>query len=117
MGAPTRQLSSGKTSTVPLDFFGFEKRASPALYPLGTDIGSLGAADRQRFGPTPGWHAVSINRLYDREGLYRHFLAYYEPVDRVGSSIFVYYITVEEANRVRREYGLSPLGSDSLSTR
>lgn len=89
--------------------------------------------DRQQFisgedyGPKPGWHAVSVPLLRgeptavaDGEGgwtwldlyEYNYFLQF-EPVARVGYGIYVYHITVDDANRVRRELGLRELTSDS----
>ena len=33
----------------------------------------------------------------------------FEPVDMIGYSIYIYHITPEEANRARREMGLSEI--------
>jgi len=55
--------------------------------------------------PQPGWYALSANSLYDREKQYRYFL-HYEPVAMTGFSIYIYQVTSEEANRVRREMNL-----------
>lgn len=74
-------------------------------------------------GSQPGWFAVSVNYVCglpfmasDGKGgsvpIRREMYAYFqrfEPVDRAGYSIFIYHITPEEANRVRREMGLPPL--------
>ncbi len=74
-------------------------------------------------GPLPGWHAVSVNFLvgmqfytYDGKGgratippgAYTYFQRF-EPVATAGYSIFIYHITLDEANRVRRELGLPEL--------
>jgi hypothetical protein len=48
---------------------------------------------------------LSVNHLYDREKQYRYFLNF-EPIDRIGYSIYIYHITLEEANHVHREMGL-----------
>ena len=58
--------------------------------------------------PQPGWFALSVNYLYDREKQYRYFLNY-EPVATAGYSIYIYHITPEEANRVRLEMGLQEI--------
>jgi hypothetical protein len=58
--------------------------------------------------PQPGWYALSVNHLYAREKQYRYFLNF-EPVDKIGYSIYIYYIAPEDANRVRREIGLSEI--------
>ncbi|MDR1959576.1 MAG: hypothetical protein LBQ54_11150 [Planctomycetaceae bacterium] len=52
-------------------------------------------------GPQPGWYALSVNSLYGREKQYRYFLDF-APVDTAGYSIYIYRITLEEVNRVRR---------------
>jgi len=62
----------------------------------------------QLVGPYPGWYAVSVNRLYDRRNEYTYFRRY-EPVARAGYSIHVYHLSLEEANRGRRELGLPEL--------
>jgi hypothetical protein len=55
--------------------------------------------------PQPGWYALSVNYLYDREKQYRYFINL-KPIARAGYSIYIYYVTPEDANRVRREMGL-----------
>ncbi|MDR1491484.1 MAG: hypothetical protein LBT05_01990, partial [Planctomycetaceae bacterium] len=42
---------------------------------------------------------------YDSEQQYRYFLNF-EPVDKIGYSIYIYHIMPEDANRVRREMEL-----------
>ncbi|MDR1493501.1 MAG: hypothetical protein LBT05_12370 [Planctomycetaceae bacterium] len=49
-----------------------------------------------------------VNSLYDREKRYRYFLNF-EPIDRIGYSIYIYYIALEDASRIRREMGLSEI--------
>jgi hypothetical protein len=48
--------------------------------------------------PQPGWYALSVNHLYNREKQYRYFLNF-EPIDRIGYSIYIYHITLEDAKR------------------
>ncbi len=71
-------------------------------------------------GPHPGWHAVSVNLVCglswavpDGRGSVKaapaHAYSYFQhftPIAKAGYSIFIYHITLEEANRVRRELGL-----------
>jgi hypothetical protein len=64
------------------------------------------AADQ--FGPQPGWYAVAVNYIYDYSGKHRYFL-HFEPEAMAGYSIYIYHITLDEANRVRRELGLPEL--------
>lgn len=56
-------------------------------------------------GRLPGWYALSVNVLYNRHRNYSHFQKR-RPVATAGYSIYIYHITLEEANRVRRELGL-----------
>jgi hypothetical protein len=66
--------------------------------------------------PEPGWHAVSVNQIHVGSGLYEYFLRF-EPVAMAGYSIYIYHVTLEEANCVRRELGLPELPADWQSTR
>jgi len=61
--------------------------------------------------PEPGWHAVSVNQIHNRSGEYEYFLQF-EPVGMAGYSIYIYHVTPDEANRVRRELGLPELPAD-----
>ncbi len=86
------------------------KSASPP--PIGPDADyPTAGVPANELGPKPGWHAISVNRIYDRSGLYRYFLGI-QPVASAGYSIYIYHITFDEANRVRRELGLSELPQD-----
>ena len=49
-----------------------------------------------------------MNEIYGRSQQYRYFLNF-EPVAMAGYSIYIYHITLDEANRVRREMGLPEL--------
>ncbi len=60
-------------------------------------------------GPKPGWYALSVNRIYGRDGRYRYFPDYFVPVGAAGYSISIFDITFEDANRARRELGLRQL--------
>jgi len=61
--------------------------------------------------PKPGWHALSVNKIRSRTRRYEYFLRF-EPVAMAGYSIYIYHVTLDEANRVRRELGLPPLPND-----
>ena len=41
--------------------------------------------------PQPGWYALSVNYLYDREEQYRYFLDF-EPTAKIGYSISIYHL-------------------------
>lgn len=74
-------------------------------------------------GPRPGWYAISVTILRgyrfplpDGEGgrvipMNRHYSYFqqFRPVAMAGYSIYIYHITPDEANRVRREMNLPPL--------
>jgi hypothetical protein len=66
----------------------------------------------------PGWYAVDVNLLHRtnspsksiQDGLGE--FVHYEPVAMAGYSIYIYHITLKDANRVRRKLGLPPLDED-----
>ena len=62
----------------------------------------------RELGPKPGWYALSVNYIYGRSRQYRYFLNF-QPVAMAGYSIYIYHITLEQANRVRRRLGLAEL--------
>ncbi len=71
-------------------------------------------------GPKPGWYAVNVNalrgdewparRAYPDLAFYGYFLNF-PPVAQAGYSIYIYHITLDDANRVRAQIGLPPLDS------
>jgi hypothetical protein len=65
----------------------------------------------RKVGPLPGWYAVSVNWLVSRDGEYDYFREL-EPVGRAGYSIYIYHLTLEEANALRRQYGLPELPAE-----
>jgi hypothetical protein len=97
---------------------------------LATSEGEVDQYDPWSYGPIPGLHAISANFLigipfptWDQNSerihvplhSYRYFNEF-EPIARPGYSIYVYEITLEEANRVRAKLELPLLsGTDSDS--
>ncbi|MBX3444581.1 MAG: glycosyltransferase family 39 protein [Planctomyces sp.] len=95
----------------------------PSRLPNGAfDVSSRGPS---QYGPQPGWHAISVHILrgtpawpFNGRGrrefvpfqAYAYFLEF-EPVAMAGYSIYVYHITLEDANRVRQAMGLPLLGA------
>ena len=79
----------------------------------------------ETMGPLPGWYAVDVNYLHgtnlaamDEQGKWQKMskdgcdLTYFQrfrPVDMAGYSIYIYHITLDEANQVRGELGLKRL--------
>ncbi|MBI1902567.1 MAG: glycosyltransferase family 39 protein [Planctomycetes bacterium] len=66
-------------------------------------------------GPRAGWFAISVNSLYGwvartrpSDDAYAYFREL-KPVAMAGYSIYIYHITPEEANRLRRQFGFDPL--------
>ena len=90
-----------------------------ALPPGGTGDVNHGAVH----GPLPGWHAVSVTLLRGYkytfpngrgglEYLDQPYYAYFrelEPAARAGYSIYIYHVSLEDANRLRRKLGLRPV--------
>ncbi len=77
----------------------------------GAELDSVKTIRPAEMGPRPGWHAISVNRLYHQTREYAYFQRF-TPCDMVGYSIYIYHISLDEANRVRAELGL-PLLSES----
>lgn len=77
------------------------------LYPPSDSCSGPG----EECGPHPGWYAISVNALRGQRlgggysatcTYFRHF----QPVARAGSSIYIYHISLDEANQVRQHLGL-----------
>ena len=83
-------------------------------------------ADWHGIGPLPGWYAIDMNHLHgaklsaddgqggrqwvSRGGYDLTYFQHFEPVAMAGYSIHIYHITLDEANRVRRELGMDEAG-------
>lgn len=61
--------------------------------------------------PEPGWYALGINDIYAASGLYSWFKET-EPVAFVGYSIYIYHVTPEEADRIRKENDWEPFETE-----
>lgn len=83
-------------------------------YPMSGLCEHNGSDDQ--LGPKPGWYALSVNYIYGRNHQYRYFLNF-EPVAMAGYSIYIYHVTFDEANRVRRELGLPELKAEGVRRR
>jgi hypothetical protein len=87
------------------------KIESAGLPPIGPDDEHTSArTDTAACGPLPGWYTLSVNEIYGQSQQYRYFLNF-EPVAMAGYSIYIYHITRDDADRVRREIGLKPLSN------
>ncbi|WP_194242438.1 BPL-N domain-containing protein [Gimesia benthica] len=63
-------------------------------------------------GPIPGWHACSVNQINNQTGEYSYFKNF-TPVATVGKTIYIYNISLAEANQVRRTLGVGLLADPS----
>jgi len=72
--------------------------------PVGLDSGFATTLHAGKVGPQPGWYALSVNKLHTRTKEYAYFLSF-EPVATAGYSIYIYHITLEQANRMRLDMG------------
>ena len=88
-----------------------EARPIRIAYTSSELLGRLGIKDNQQppVEPESGWFALGVNEIYSSSKRYE-FFKQFEPVDMIGYSIYIYHITPDEANRVRREMGLPELG-------
>jgi hypothetical protein len=69
-----------------------------------SDSAAKGGLPTDHPDPKPGWYALSVNYIYSRDRQYRYFLNF-RPAAMAGYSIYIYHITQDEANRVRKESG------------
>ncbi len=85
----------------------------------------------EQIGPQPGWFIISVNYLhgnstrswwgrpsyeYAQDPSYGYFNRF-ERVGQIGYSAYIYHVTPDEANRVRKELGLPELSPDDSLTR
>lgn len=70
------------------------------------------------FGPQPGWYAVSVCHMHGGPWKDHAYFLHFKPVAMAGYSIYIYRISLEEANSVRRKLGLPelPHGSNSIKS-
>ncbi|MDR1480535.1 MAG: glycosyltransferase family 39 protein [Planctomycetaceae bacterium] len=64
-----------------------------------------GNSERDCSGPLPGWFAISVQQIMERQERYRYFLEL-KPKYTIGYSIRVYHISFEQANVLRKKYEL-----------
>jgi len=90
-----------------------EARPLKIAYTSAESLDRLGIKDNQQppNAPKPGWFALGGNEIYGSSKQYEYFKRF-EPVDMIGYSIYVYHVTLEEANRVRLEMGLPEIDDE-----
>jgi hypothetical protein len=85
-------------------------------------------ASTAQMGPLPGWYAIDVNHLHgakistaDGKGGWVRtatddcdltYFQHFQPVAMAGYSIYIYHITIDDANRVRKELELPGLPED-----
>ncbi len=114
------QQSNPEARPLRLAYYGvFDPRCAGIeclLPPPGSEAPGARGLDLKDLGPQPGWYAVSVNRMCSRTREYAYFLRF-APVAMAGYSIYIYHITPDEANRVRRELGLPEIGGADVGRR
>jgi len=93
------------------------------LVPFGPNAAGAANQPADTVGPQAGWYAISVNELYGMlpfawggtkawalvpADAY-DYLLHFQPVAKAGYSIFIFKISVDKANEVRRELGLPAL--------
>lgn len=98
-----RPLGIASRSLLDPEAYGIRSTTVPTGPPSRTDgLYALGL----EHGPRPGWYAVSTH--YIHEPGYQYFQLF-KPVESIGCSMYIYDITREQANLVRKELGLPEL--------
>jgi len=64
---------------------------------------------RDTYGPLPGYFALDLRNL-KRPTMKHLYFERFKPIAKAGYSIFIYHITLEQANEARRDMGLPLLG-------
>lgn len=106
--APYMHLERG----VSLERLGLRGRgAPPKSVPINTKRDDVSG---EELGPIPGWHVISVQHIHEPDGGYLYFL-HFKPVATAGYSIYIYHITLDEANRVRQTMGLPDIQQRHLS--
>jgi predicted esterase len=102
-----RSLGIAVRNAIDLKPFGLA-RDRPPINP-GADVAIQPGYD-PHFGPFPGYYALDLNNLKSKG--YSYF-RYFQPIAKIGSTIAVYNVTTQGAERVRRDLGLPPLEDPS----
>jgi hypothetical protein len=64
-------------------------------------------------GPQPGWFLIGTNDLYGAERDY-DWLQFLEPVKTIGYSLYLFHVSLDEANRLREQDDLPKLSTDDI---
>jgi len=121
-----RPLGLAAFNTIDPRILGLQFTLPPPGPTRGADFSEL---DSSQLGPRPGYYALDVNFVRgfpysaaDGRGQFRYinlheyeYFQHFQPIAKAGYSIFIYHITLEDANRVRRELGLPPLTDEASS--
>lgn len=70
-------------------------------------------------GPQPGWFAISVEARqrgwFYHQGDYRYFQQF-KPLGFAGYSIYIYHLSIDDANSARRALGLPEIGKHVINT-
>ncbi|MDR2706324.1 MAG: hypothetical protein LBC02_11155 [Planctomycetaceae bacterium] len=85
----------------PLETLDIRSAGTPPKWKPGQK--TFGTWDQQlTLGPQPGWYLLGTNDLYNVNGDYDWF-HHLTPVKRIGYSLFLFHVTLMEANRLREQ--------------
>lgn len=107
-----RPLHMALTNIFPIETLGVKNAGPPPRWngsqqPTGTWMQQI------RIGPKPGWYLLGVNELYGPGDDYR-WLRRNKPVQKIGESLYLYHVTLDDANRLRREDDLPVLLEEDL---
>jgi Dolichyl-phosphate-mannose-protein mannosyltransferase len=85
------RLAGAEFEKVPLD---------PSVLAVATEVD-----ETDRIGPLPGWFGLDVYNLLRQDGRYRYFRQL-RPVARAGYSIYIYNVTRQQADEMRRQFGM-----------
>lgn len=96
----------------PLEAIGIKSAGLPPKWKL--DQETTGPWLKQiHVGPRPGWYLLGTNDLYGPSGDY-DWLHELMPIKRAGYSVYLFHVTLEDANRLRNKYDLPILIEEDL---
>jgi len=107
-----RPLHIAFSGIFPLETLGIASVGQPPHWKPGQM--PTGLWDEQlRIGPRPGWYLLGTNDLYAADHDYDWFHPL-QPVKRIGDSIFIYNVSLDDANRLRDQDNLPKLNENEL---
>jgi hypothetical protein len=91
----------------PLETLGIKSTGQPPKWKLEQQI--IGNWQQLvRAGPQPGWFLLGTNDLFHVEHEY-DWLHSLTPIKRIGYSVYIFHVTLDEVNHIREQYDLPML--------